>query len=165
MKTRDDVLAEVIDERDAAVREHDAAIRARDEARKAMTRLHRRTQEAERYVRVIMGEGLSAINAERLRTENARHRGDFWQGHYRAGVAQIVASGTSDHCGDDLNSVARMRRLDVLISRLIAERDEARAKVASLEAERGRVGGWIAQANRVAAKCAEIVKGWKGKKP
>ena len=97
-------------------------------------KFHRRAQEAERLVRVAMSVGKSAVEGMRESIRGLRIDADLWHERYRAAAEQLVAGGVPDHSSDG-DQRTRTRRLDVLIDRALAERDEALAS-ASLWRER-----------------------------
>lgn len=139
-------------ERLAALTAENAELRARAEAKDAnaflraenerlhakVTEMHRRAQRLEGIeeklaTRKMQIEEVRAT-AERERDRRVRRAffiARFRQRLYREAAAMIVAAGVSDHVdGHDGEPRWHQGRLDVLIPRLVAQRDEARARVA-----------------------------------
>lgn len=96
-------------------------------SRKANELLHRRAQRLEgveeHMAKVHAGYQREVKNVRR----NAARKIVLWKGRYRDAVKQIVASGTSDAHELTVNYPnIREGRLNVMVERLIAERNEAR---------------------------------------
>jgi hypothetical protein len=98
------------------------------ESRKANELLHRRVQRLEGIDEHVkkMREGYGR-NEKHIRN-NAARKIVFWKRLYREGVDQIRASGTSDAMPGE-PAHFREGRLNKMIERLVAEREDARRQV------------------------------------
>lgn len=136
---RDDYIRRILDERDAARTEVERLTRERDEANERATAAHRRAQAVEgAHARCErMRAAMPVIEAaawDRARREGQRSRG-LWRDRYRAAVRQLQSGGVDARVYDaDGTPIPNhiMGRLDTLITRVLAERDEARADAAKL---------------------------------
>lgn len=139
----DCAICGLLAERDAALATAREAREERDAATARASALHRRAQRLEGIELVAAKHEKHVLSLRQgherdvaRRVSYQRNRVRFFLARYRAAVEQIRASGTPDHAEGDPCGKCREGRLDVMIGRLVAERDALKAALSEAIARR-----------------------------
>jgi hypothetical protein len=113
----------------------ESTVRAALEAeKKRSAEMHRRAQVSEGAAERVARLHESFAKDLRYYINRGHSMRAHWRGLYRAAVDQLIAAGAPDHHDDPTSLCRKTGMLDVLITRLVAERDESRAAAAAASA-------------------------------